>query len=699
MLNKAAQMANVSGIKLLLEQGVKPNRIDRSGRTPLINCCLNSDFPAKRCKIIKLLLQRGADVNIANKQGKTALILAIDKANIEIVKTLLAAGAAVNARDQQGRTALLTLMTIPYYRNPQSLLLLELLLKYKSDLKVKDNNDASALLLALGHQQKPIVIKRLLGLNLSINSLSKNRVSPLMLAARHYDAEIVDLLLKRGAKVNATDDTGWTPLMYAAEYWPLQRGCCIYPVPVCRNRKAPQESIKLLIKHGAKVNVSDKYGNTSLIEAANWADADTLKLLLTKHKSLQASLVNTQNVGGHTALMCAVAHNPDDKAIKVLIDAGAKCEVNMNRGRYPRRNKRKIADGLVSTSKQSYEWIDPPLFVAVAKGRKAIVKALLKNGADPNWQYSIPFSKPHKPLRDCKDIAIATLLINAGAIKSSLDSSTSSNLLSSIKYQKFEQAGQSAPIIVLEKMLNTLKFQNKKTRKQMLNRAQRCAVRSNNLKVVKWLFKKGARFTQSIIINAVENADNPEVLKYLLKHGLTTKYRTNYDYRAKGALHFACSAEIVDILIKNGMNVNERAGKNRRGLTPLQTAISRPWHQHSWRRAAVVEALLKHGAKLEQTDPDGRTALLIAFSQQYLSPDVAVVKILLNYGAKVNAKDRQGHTALNRAVDKNNCYFTDMLLTAGADKALITQKELNKACPYIKRKIEQAYGVATTAIR
>ena len=224
----------------------------------------------------------------------------------------------------------------------------------------------------------------------------------------------------------------------------------------------------------------------------------------------------------------------------------------------------------------------------------------------------------------------------------------------------------------------------------MLNRAQRCAIRSNNLKVVKWLFKKGARFTQSIIINAVENADNPDVLKYLFKHGLTTKYRTNYDYRPKGALHFACSAEIVDILIKNGMNVNERAGKSRRGLTPLQEAVSRPWHQHSWQRATVVEALLKHGAKLEQTDPDGRTALLIAFSHKYLSPAIAVVKILLNYGAKVNTKDRQGHSALNYAVDKNDCYFTDMLLAAGAATDLITQKELNKACPYIKWKIDQA---------
>ena len=268
-----------------------------------------------------------------------------------------------------------------------------------------------------------------------------------------------------------------------------------------------------------------------------------------------------------------------------------------------------------------------------------------------------------------------------------MDSSTSSNLLNSIKYQNFEQACQSEPLVVLEKMLKALKFQNKKIGKQLLNRAQRYAIRSNNLKVVKWLFKKGARFTQSIIINAVKNADNPDVLKYLLKHGLTTKYRTNYDYRGKGALHFACSAEIVDILIKNGMNINERAGENRRGLTPLQAAVSRPWYQYSWRRATVVEALLKHGAKLEQADPDGRTALLIAFSHKYSSPAIAVVKILLNYGAKVNAKDRQGHTALNYAVGKNDCYFTDMLLDAGADTALITQKKLNKACPYIKRKI------------
>lgn len=710
MLNKAAQVANASGVKLLLEQGANPNSTGSYGRTTLINACLNANFPVKRYEIVKLLLKQGANPNIADKQGKTALIWLMWRVgSVDIAKALITHGAKVDTKDKQSRTALLTLMANPYHRNTKTLPLLELLLKYNANLNEKDKNGASLLLLALGHQQLASFIKHLIKLNVPVNTASKDGVTPLMLAARHYDVEIVKLLLERGAKVNVSDDTGWTALMYAAEYWPVPSGCIMYPVPYRRNRKAPQKTIKLLIQHGAKANVSDEYGNTSLIEAAGWADADTLKLLIKHGRSLFFSFVNAQNARGRSALMCAVVNNPDDKAVKALIAAGAKCEVRMNEGKYPSRNKRKIADGLVSSLKKSYGWLDPPLFVAVARGKKNIVKAMLESGADPNWQYSGRGSNLYKPLRECKDTEIAALLMKAGAKNSSQNISPTDK----VNYQKFWESCRNENPVVLKKMLKALKLQNTEKRKQrlknnikslksqkteiqeqLLNKALRYAIASNNLKVVKWLLKQGAHLSSSDIINAARNADNPDVLSYLLKHGLTTKYRVGYPvgkhYRGKGALHFASSAEIVDILVKNGMDVNKRDDRSMWGLTPLQEAISRNWYKDSWRREELIEALIQHGAKLEKTDYYGKTALLTAFNRQYSSPSITVVKILLKHGANVNAKDKQGCTALNLSVKKRNCYLTDILLTAGADPSLVKKEDMNKNLPYISWRINKA---------
>lgn len=101
--------------------------------------------------------------------------------------------------------------------------------------------------------------------------------TPIMAACRgNSSLEIFQLLISKGAKVNATDAKGKTPLMYAAEY------------------DSYDKVLKEIIKAGANVN----------------AKADD----------------------GMTALMFACENNKNIKIIQALIDAGANVNARDNEG-------------------------------------------------------------------------------------------------------------------------------------------------------------------------------------------------------------------------------------------------------------------------------------------------------------------------------------------------------------------------------
>ena len=89
-------MANI--VKMLLDNGAKPNAVDDFGKTALIEASKNG-----MANIVKMLLQAGADINAVDDFGKTALVSAINDKNYEdnsakdIIKILLDNGAKPNS--------------------------------------------------------------------------------------------------------------------------------------------------------------------------------------------------------------------------------------------------------------------------------------------------------------------------------------------------------------------------------------------------------------------------------------------------------------------------------------------------------------------------------------------------------------------------------------------------------------------------
>lgn len=102
----------------------------------------------------------------------------------------------------------------------------------------------------------------LLEQGVSVSEKNDNGETALMIALRSGNVEIVKLLLENKVEVNEKDSDGWHALMLAA----------LYQVPI--------KIVKMLLRHGAVIDERNKFGETSLIKAAEQGCLEMVKLLL-----------------------------------------------------------------------------------------------------------------------------------------------------------------------------------------------------------------------------------------------------------------------------------------------------------------------------------------------------------------------------------------------------------------------------------
>ncbi|MBA8666815.1 ankyrin repeat domain-containing protein [Holosporaceae bacterium 'Namur'] len=121
----------------------------------------------------------------------------------------------------------------------------------------------------------------------------------LRLAAQFDMVELANILINKGAAINATDSRGNTPLIFAAESGDIS-------------------SMQLLLSKGADVNIQNREGNTALMLAIN---AEVVKLLIKNGAD-----INIENNTNRTALNIAI-ESGTETVTELLIKKGAK--VNM----------------------------------------------------------------------------------------------------------------------------------------------------------------------------------------------------------------------------------------------------------------------------------------------------------------------------------------------------------------------------------
>jgi ankyrin repeat protein len=230
------------------------------GSTPFMYAALYSD-----ASMLEQLLKMGANPNLKNDAGATALMWAAT--NLEKTRVLLAHGAEVNAISDDLRTPLMIAAGIPAGGPTVKLLIehganvnptkrpdsesspliqaalassvetMKLLLKHGADLKA---SAVSTLILALTEDCRDCV-----------DFLLKQNLDPDVYTAtlgavvNFADVNTVRILLDRGAKVDAPDSLGHTPLAYAAG-----------------SDSIPTNVVKLLIERGANVNAKSPHLNS-----------------------------------------------------------------------------------------------------------------------------------------------------------------------------------------------------------------------------------------------------------------------------------------------------------------------------------------------------------------------------------------------------------------------------------------------------
>lgn len=288
----------------------------------------SGDFPK-----VRALLSSGADVSARSPERRTALHVAAEEGHLEAVQLLLDFGAEVDARMKYGQT--------PLHRAAMS--------GYGIELCDSD-------------PERPGDERALPG------------VRPV--SAGVFYEEVADLLLNRGARIDAMTDSGDSPLSLAA------------------GMATPAMS-RLLVRRGA--DLSDRSGRRALEAAVASGRRETAEILLDSGVEAGRSL--------HLA-----AANGAIEMVTLFLGRGAPVDLRDEEG-------------------------DTPLLCASRSGHRIVVQALLGRGADVEAMNSAGRRAMHEA-----GVETVRLLVERGAAINAQDARGWSPLHEAARSQDFEKA-------------------------------------------------------------------------------------------------------------------------------------------------------------------------------------------------------------------------------------------------------------------
>lgn len=658
-LQIAAWRGKTEAVKALVRLGAKIEAKDRDGITPLHEAANYGKTEA-----VKALVRLGANIEAKDRHGYTPLHVAAYHGKTEMAKTLIRLGAKTEARDGQGNTAL----HVAVWKGKTEAV--EALIRLGANIEAKDRKgltalnratqnrktEAAAALTRLG-AKKPLDCKGWLtvdfwrragpadvGRCIGEGRYAGEAVSgyrgehagsrPLHLAAYVDNVPVVNPLLSahNGSGIVGTKNwTVGTPLHVAAKAGSIG---VIEPLVAALHKRYGRgrnfdemgygsgalrtaarfgriESVKELLRVGAKANAKNADGSTALHEAAKGGHAKIVKALLAAGadvnvgagrwtalheaakrdraevaKALLAGGANIETKTGDDQTALSIAEKAGNaRTARVLMAAGAKAHVSCKEWRRPDFWKRAGGADVqrcLSEGKQAIFKVSgfnagtrSVLVFAAQYGQAGAVNALLNAGVNADQRgrcgMMCPNPKRYAALHYAASRGhegIAKLLVGAGADVTIRDTYNLTPL-------DLAKAGGKATVA---KILSDARQQQYE---RMSSVARDC---ENWIKPNFWKYGSAADVKRCVRAGRKAGARD--------KNGATR-------------LHYAAyygNVEMLKALISSGAKVDSRRAD---GLTPLHIAAG-------WGTPDAVDALLDAKANAKAKSKKGRSPFDLA---------------------------------------------------------------------------------------
>ena len=250
----AARDGRLESAKVLLAAGAEIEHADANGITPLLMAITNNHV-----EMARFLMDQGANVKVVDWYGRTPLWASIELRNMDVdsstfengvdrapvldlIKVLLDKGVDVNARMKEVPPIRRQMLRVtgdlswvdftgqtPFLRAALAadLEVMRLLLAHGADPKMPTFGGTTALMAAAGVNwvvdqttdggaaARLEAVKMCYDLGLGVNDANSMGITALMGAANRGSDDIIEFLVAKGAKLDAKDKEGRTPLNWA----------------------------------------------------------------------------------------------------------------------------------------------------------------------------------------------------------------------------------------------------------------------------------------------------------------------------------------------------------------------------------------------------------------------------------------------------------------------------------------------------
>ncbi|XP_046331590.1 ankyrin repeat domain-containing protein 50-like isoform X1 [Haliotis rufescens] len=495
------------------------------------------------------------------------------------------------------------------------------------------DSNGRTLLHTAAHQGNLQVVNLLLTKGANIEAIDKTGQTPLNLAARQGYAEVVEVLLKAKAEVDHADNDGWTALRSAA--WGghtavvgilLKAGAKVDHADSDQRtalRAAAwgghEDIVLKLLEHGANVNKADNEGRTALIAAAYMGHVEIVQHLL----DYQAD-INHEDCDGRTALsvaaLCIPASEGHEKVVSSLLERGAEVDHQDH-------------DGMT------------PLVVAAYEGHSDVCELLLE------WDADVDHSDHNNrtalwAAASMGHAKVVAQLLFWGAAVDHIDAEGRTVLC---------VAAAQGSVAVVQQLLD--RGLDEMHRDNSGWTPLHMAAYEGHTEVCQIIIEQGAKINEidndgrTPLIHAAQEGHAP-VVACLLEHHAHIDHRSHDGKTALRVAALEGHRDVLEILVTEGGNINYKDADGRSTLYVL--ALENQFN--------MAQYLLEVGADVESVDLEGRTALHVAAWQGHFE----MAELLIMHEADVNAVDNDQRTSLQSAAWQGHEKVVRLLLEKGA---------------------------------